>query len=71
MEGRSVDTVNNEMKKNNSFIQTLILPFYTILNIIVFALKGFKALFYDLWIIIFNSLSYRLDRIYQTTKETS
>ena len=66
-----MDTVNTEMKKNNSIIQTLILPFYTILNIIVFALKGFKALFYDLWIIVFNSLSYRLDRIYQVAKDPS
>ena len=55
--------------KKNSPIEMLILPFYTILNIIVFALKGFKACFYDLWIIIFNSLSYKLDKLYQGTKE--
>ncbi len=58
-------------RKKNSPIEMLILPFYTILNIIVFALKGFKACFYDLWIIIFNSLSYKLDRLYQGTKEES
>lgn len=67
-----MDTVVNNSKNNkNSIFQTLVLPFYTIANILVFALKGFKALFYDLWIIIYNSISYRLDRIYQSTKEVS
>ncbi len=61
-----MDTVKNE---NNNLINILIFPFYTILNILVFALKGFKACFYDLWVILYNFLSYRLDKIYRSTKD--
>ncbi len=60
-----------EVKKTSGIIDYFILPFYTILNIIVFALKGFKSCFYDLWVIVFNALSFRLDRIYQSAKEFS
>ena len=64
-----MDTVKNE--NNNSIINILIFPFYTLLNILVFALKGIKACFYDIWVILFNFLSYRLDKIYKSTKAIS
>ena len=67
------NVVNNTSKTNDikktSLINILIWPFYTIANILVFAAKGFKACFYDLWLILFNSASYKLDKIYQSAKE--
>ncbi|MEG0977260.1 MAG: type II secretion system F family protein, partial [Bacilli bacterium] len=44
-------------------------PFYTILNIIVFALKGVKALFYDLWIMLYQAISWQLDKTNRGIKE--
>lgn len=58
-------------KKNNNILEIIEFPFYTILNILVFALKGLKACFYDLWVIVFSALSYRLDKLYQGTKSMS
>ncbi len=67
------NVVNNPSNTNNakktSIINILIWPFYTIANILIFAVKGFKACFYDLWLILFNSASYKLDKIYQSAKE--
>ncbi len=60
-----------EAKQSGNFLNYLIWPFYTLINIIAFALMGFKSCFYDLWVIVFNAISFRLDRIYQSAKDFS
>ena len=44
-----MDTVK-EAKPN--FLSILLFPFYTLANILVFALKGLKSCFYDIWVIL-------------------
>lgn len=61
----------NTETKPSSNMNALVLPFYTIANIFVFAAKGFKALFYDLWVILFNSASYSFDKLYKSAKDFS
>lgn len=63
-----MDTVKEE-KPN--VLSILLFPFYTLANILVFALKGLKSCFYDIWVIIFNALSYRLDKLFHTAKDIS
>ena len=47
-------------EKTSSGILTA--PFFIALNIIVYAVKGLKALFYDIWVILFHSLGHKVDK---------
>ncbi len=46
----------------------LLLPFYIVLNIILFTFKGIKFLCLDLFLLFFNRASGSVDKAYQTTR---
>lgn len=60
----------NEKKKNKfsitAFFKNVILVIFSIFS---FAFIGLKACTYDLFVFIYNSLSWRLDKAYKRTKE--
>lgn len=60
-------TINNEPEKN-VISEVLTFPFITLYNIIVYAFIGFKWLFFDLWVDIYNALGYQADKAYRSTK---
>ncbi|MEG1506436.1 MAG: type II secretion system F family protein [Bacilli bacterium] len=63
------EMLDTKTAKKTSFIDIIKAPFYTLLNIIVFALKGVKALFYDLWIMLYQAISWQLDKTNRGIKE--
>ncbi|MEG1892669.1 MAG: type II secretion system F family protein, partial [Bacilli bacterium] len=63
------EMLDTKTAKKKSFIDIIKAPFYTLLNIIVFALKGVKALFYDLWIMLYQAISWQLDKTNRGIKE--
>ena len=53
-------------KKNNNFILNIFMPF---LNIFKYAFIGVKACTFDLFVYLYNSASWHLDKAYKRTKE--
>ena len=59
----------NENPKNSNIMNALKTPFIVLYNILVYAGVGFKATFFDLWVNLYNSASYQVDKTYRHTKQ--
>ena len=55
--------------KSNSVIEILKSPFVILYNIIMYAGVGFKAVFFDFWVNLYNGVSYQVDKTYRHTKQ--
>ena len=59
----------SESAKRNNMLDILKSPFQVIINIFKYAFMGLKYICFDLWVDIYNSASYGVDRTYQSTKQ--
>ena len=59
----------SESTNKTNILEILISPFVIILNIIKYTWIGLKYVGFDLWVDLYNSASYKVDRTYQTTKQ--
>lgn len=59
----------SESAKRNNILDILKSPFQVIINIFKYAFMGLKYICFDLWVDIYNSASYGVDRTYQSTKQ--
>ena len=57
----------SESTNKTNILEILISPFVIILNIIKYTWVGLKYVGFDLWVDLYNSASYKVDRTYQTT----
>ncbi len=60
-------SMGQELQKKPAF-QMFTLPFIIFYNIIVYALVGAKAVFFDFWVGLFNIASYQADKVYRKTQ---
>jgi type IV pilus assembly protein PilC len=63
METSNLNT-NNSVKDNSNSI--LLIP----INFFKYAFLGIKALIFDIWVILFNAISFQVDKAYRGTKNT-
>ena len=59
----------SESAKRNNMLDILKSPFQVIINIFKYTFMGLKYICFDLWVDIYNSASYGVDRTYQSTKQ--
>lgn len=59
----------SESAKRNNILDILKSPFQVIINIFKYSFMGLKYICFDLWVDIYNSASYGVDRTYQSTKQ--
>lgn len=60
----------NQEQKKDAISEIFTFPFITFYNIIVYAWIGFKAVFFDMWLSIFNAASYKADKAYRSVAHT-
>ncbi len=60
--------VSENSNLQNEHKSILLLPFYIMLNIILFTFKGIKFLCFDVFLLLFNMASGRVDKAYKNTK---
>ncbi len=65
-----MDQSMGQEQQKNILSELFTFPFITFYNIIVYAFVGFKAVFVDLWLSIFNAASYKADKAYRTMAHT-
>ncbi len=63
------ETLNNTPNKSVSVVDILKAPFVILYNLVIYTGVGIKAVFFDLWVNIFNGLSYQVDKTYRRTKQ--
>ncbi len=60
------ESFNEQKNINLSILKT---PLMIIYNIIMYAGIGFKTVFYDIWVYLFNKTSNQVDKVYKKTKQ--
>lgn len=60
------ESFNEQKNINLSILKT---PLMIIYNIIMYAGIGFKTVFYDIWVYLFNKTSNQVDAVYKKTKQ--
>ena len=60
------ESFNEQKNINLSILKT---PLIIIYNIIMYAGIGFKTVFYDIWVYLFNKTSNQVDKVYKKTKQ--
>jgi len=58
-----------DVKKQFNIVEVLLTPFIIVYNIVVYALFGVKAVFYDLLVNLFNGFSYQADKALRASKQ--
>lgn len=58
-----------DTKKTNNILEILKMPFIIIYNIIHYGFTGIKYLCFELWVELYNGASYKVDSVYQATKQ--
>ena len=63
------ETLNETPNQTNKILDIIKTPFIILYNIIAYAGVGIKATFFDLWVNLYNSASYQVDKTYRHTKQ--